>query len=101
MDELLKKFGLTYEELNSMERETLNNWVQSMQTETLTIEKIREYVDAMRESVLIEVSDYKTGSKQDLFCKARLRNYTLLLGFLTTPDKARKAMERALEQMKK
>lgn len=100
MDEILKQYGLRYEDLNIGEKETLNNWLDSANSAVITIDVIREYIYNMRESVLMEVSNYENGSKQDIMCKARIRNYTLLLAFLSTPDKARQALERALKNLK-
>lgn len=101
MDELLKRYGLKYEELNSAERETLNNWMDAMQKGGLSIERIKQYIENMRDAVAVEVSNYENGTRQDLYVKARLRNYTLLLGFLSTPEKAKEQFERALGNLKK
>lgn len=96
LDQLLVKYGLKYEDLNNVERETLDSWMGALRQNQVTIEKIREYLTAMRDSLLLEVSDYKTGSVQDCLVKARIRNYTLLLAFLSTPEKAKEALERAI-----
>lgn len=100
IDSMLKKYGVKYEDLNAVERESFNNMLASMQQNQLTLEKLKEHLEGMRDSLINEVSNYANGSKQDLFVKARLRNYTLLLAFMQTPEKAKKAFERALAGVK-
>lgn len=99
LEKLLVKYGLKYEDLNYAERETLNSWMGSLQQEQLTIAKVKEYLITMRDSLLLEVSDYKVGSVQDCLVKARIRNYTLLIAFLETPEKAKEQLERAIAGM--
>ena len=96
IDELLEKAGLKYEDLNPSERETLNVWMEALQKGALSIEKIREYITSMKEAVEMELTKSKLGHKQDLFLKARLRNYMLLDAFLSTPERARQQMENAI-----
>jgi hypothetical protein len=96
LNEILEKLGLKYEELNSAERDTLNSWMEGLSKNQLSVEKIREYVSSMRDSVEVELADTKNGSKQDLLLKARLKNYMLLEAFLLTPEKAKAALERSM-----
>ena len=96
IDEILNKFNLKYSDLNTQERETLNNWLKALSKKELTLIKVREYLATMRTSVEKELTDIGHDSKQDIFLKARLRNYMLLEDFLNTPEKAKEAMERAL-----
>lgn len=100
IDELLKKYNVKYEDLNSAEKETLSNWLTSLQQGTITTEKIREYIGNMRSSVEQELTKIGHENKQDIFLKARLRNYMLLEAFLQSPEKARKAIEQALSKIK-
>lgn len=100
MDELLQQHNLKYEDLNSVERETFHTMLESLQKNQLTIEKIKGYIETMRDSVETELTKIGHESKQDIFLKARLRNYMLLEAFLTSPEKAKAAMERALKGVK-
>jgi hypothetical protein len=97
----LKKYNLKYEDLNQAERGTFNMWLESLQKGALTIEKIKEYITNLKVSVEQELTKYDLGSKQDLFLKARLRNYMLLEAFLMSPQKAKEAIERSLAGVKK
>lgn len=96
MDQILQKLNLKYEDLNAAERETLGNWMESLSKTALTVEGIKTYIASMRDSVEQELTKAGTDSKNDLFLKARLRNYMLLEAFLSTPERAQKALERAM-----
>jgi hypothetical protein len=109
MDSLLEKAGVKYEDLNTAERETYNQWLQSLSTNTLTVGSVREYVEQMKNQVeaeLVQFTEPKTiweflfRRKKDVYLTARLRNYMLLLSFLTGPEKAKKALERSLSNIK-
>lgn len=99
IDTLLEKVGLKYEDLSLVEKETLNNWMEALQKGQLSVEKIKEYITDMREAVEQELAKSDLGSKQDLFLKARLRNYMLLDGFLTTPERAKQQIESAISSI--
>lgn len=106
---LLEKFNLNYEDLSAAERETYNQWMQSLAAKTLTVVAIKEYVEQMKDTVEAELAGYtepKTfwdflfRKRKDIYRRARLRNYMLLLAFLTGPEKAQKALERSLTNIK-
>jgi len=101
MDELLKKYGVKYEDLTSDEKETLFTWVDAIEKNQLTIDKIRDYVSNMKGVVENELATTGLNKGQDTLLKARLRNYLLLEAFLTSPEKARIALERAVSGIKK
>lgn len=97
IDEVLERAGLKFDDLTKVERETLYSWMDSLKKSGLSIENIKQYISSMRGSVEEELCDASLGTKQDLFLKARLRNYKLLEAYLSTPEKAQKALEKALE----
>jgi len=99
VNEILERAGLKYEELNSAERETLNSMLDSLNKSEFSLGSVREYIAAMKEAVEKELTETTHNSKQDLFLKARLKNYMLLAAFLETPEKAKKALERSLAGM--
>jgi hypothetical protein len=105
LDEILKQCGLRFEDLNSVERETLNVMVSAIEQNSLTIEKIRESIQTMRAAVSKELSEepeyvqllfFKIRNDKNIYLKARLRNYLLLEGLLTNPEKAKKQLEQAI-----
>ena len=101
IEQLLESSGLKYEDLNSVEKETLNTWMDTLQKGQLSVEKIRDYINQMKDAVEQELTKSSLNSKQDLFLKARLRNYMLLQGFMTAPEKAKEGIENALSGMVK
>jgi hypothetical protein len=98
-DEILEKFGLKYEDLDASERETLHSWQNVLSENKLTLDNVRAYISSMRDAVEVKLTKTGHNSKQDLLLKARLRNYMLLESFLSTPEKAKAALERAIAGM--
>ena len=96
IDSILERTGLKYDDLKPAEIETLNGWLKRLESKEFTVSNVKEYIVAMRRSVDEEVSKTTHNSKQDIFLKARLRNYILLEAFLDSPGKARKEVERRL-----
>ena len=99
IDDLLKKTGFKYEELRIPEKEKLNEWVTALQTSQVTLEKVREYITSMKEAVEQELTKYDLDPKQDLYLKARLRNYILLEAFLSTPQRTKEQIETMIASM--
>ena len=108
MDSMLEKFNLSFEDLNAAERETYSQWLQSLSSNTLTLGSVKDYVQNMKDQVegeLVAFIEPKTfweflfRRKKDVYLTARLRNYMLLLAFLSGPEKARKALERSLSKI--
>lgn len=109
LTELLSKYNLKYEDLNTEERETLLKWLDGLNRSVVTTEHIKQYITAMKDSLEAELADlaepksiweYLFRSRKDLFRRARLKNYLLLLSFLTGPEKAKQALERSLQNIK-
>lgn len=96
VDQWLEKKGLKFEELTVDERTTYTGMLEMLGKSELSLAKLKDYITAMRESVEQELTKTDHNSKQDLFLKARLRNYILLEGFLTGPERARKILEQQL-----
>lgn len=96
LDKLLEKYNLKYDDLNPVERETLNTWMEAIQKSQISVERIKDYISAMKNAVEQELTKSDLGSKQDIFLKARLRNYMLLIAFFTTPERAKEQMENAV-----
>lgn len=119
IDELLTKKGVKYEELGDDERDTLKRWLGDLERNQLTIPLIQEYIVKMRDSVALSLSDTNdtpTGwlsvlsffipligvirhwynDQKRLALIARFKNYTLLEAMLSSPEKARKAIEKSI-----
>ncbi len=98
-DTLLSKFGVKYEDLNALEKETLTKWVENLSTKQLTVQIIKDHVAELIIAIEKELSAYDLPKEKDLFLKARLKNYLLLQDFLTSPDKAQKHIEESLKNI--
>ena len=96
ISKLLEKAGLKYEDLNPLEKETLHVWVDRLQKGAVSVETVRQHISIMKHAVENDLAKHDLGSKQDLFLKARLRNYMLLEAFLSTPEMAREQLENAI-----
>lgn len=109
LQELLDKYNLKYEDLNPVERETLRTWLESLSKNTLTIDDVRKHVTHLKETLELELAgfnepktiwEYLFRRKKDLYQRARLKNYMVILSFLTAPDKAKQMLESRLKGLK-
>jgi hypothetical protein len=96
IDELLEKMGLKYEDLSVAERETYNSMLVAVQKSELSIPKIKDFISSLKTTVENELTKPDVPDRQDLFLKARLRNLMLLDAMLSTPEKAKRALEDSL-----
>lgn len=122
IDALLAKRGLKFEDLQPDEQETLNAWLSALDNNQVNAYSIKEYIAKMRDSVahaLTEIDDTPSNwlsilglfipfvgivrkwyvDQKKLGLQARLRNYLLLEAFLSSPEKARAAIERQISGM--
>lgn len=101
IDAILEKFNVKYDDLTNDERETFNSWIKVLSEKKITVESIKENITAMKMAVEQELCKVSHNNKEDIFMKARLRNYMLLEAFLESPEKAKKALEQSLSRLKK
>jgi len=98
-DEIEDKFDIKIETLNSLEKETYYKMLAAVQEAQMTPEKLRDYIVNMRSAVEQELVKTDLGAEQDLFLKARLKNYMLLESFLVSPERAKQALEDMISGM--
>jgi predicted ATP-dependent Lon-type protease len=101
IEKMLEKTGLKYDDLTPDEKETLNSMLDIVGKSALSVEKIRTYINEMKDAVEKELSKMDFDTRQDIFLKARLRNYLLLSAFLSTPEKAKEQLENSVSGMVK
>lgn len=99
-DEIEEKFNTKIEKLNDVEKDTYFKMLQDVQEAQLSTEKLKDYISSMRGAVENELVKTNLDVQDDLFLKARLKNYMLLEAFLTSPDKARSALEGMISKVK-
>ena len=109
MEEILRKFNIDRESLNSVEMETLEKWSKALSQNVLHVHDIKNYIDTMITSLERDLfSDEAPMTFANLFFRksrkrnqeARLKNYVLLRDFLTAPERARSIVEKQLSGFK-
>ena len=99
IDEFLKKIGVKYEDLTQAEKETLLNWLKTLEVRKLTLEDFKDGIFNMLIGVAEELSSYDLKKSQDIYLKARLRNYLVLFSFLTSEERVKKMIEKYVKNV--
>ena len=112
IDELLAKFGLTWDDLDTPghggERDYLMSMVTALEQTPITIQTIKEHIAFNKDLIEQQLIDepefnyifiFKIPNRKQILLKARLRNYLLLEALLSTPERAKKAIEAQLAGM--
>ena len=108
-EEFLRQRGYKESDFSEEEKGTLMNMLGDLKKSILTIEKWKTYIEIMRDQVSKELEEtpefiriflFKVENRQQILLKARLRNYRVMLSLLTAPDKAQKAVDEALKNIK-
>ena len=89
----LEDKGVNIEKLTADEKQTYFTMLDAVRESQLSVEKLRDYIIQMRSAVEQELVKTGLGVDQDLFLKARLKNYMLLESFLISPEKAKRAYD--------
>ncbi len=92
-DDIEQKTGIRIEKMTAVEKETYFAMLHEVEKAQMTLEKLRDHIIAMREAVGVELCKHDLGSEQDLFLKARLKNYILLESLLVSPQRAKEQLE--------
>ena len=100
LSNLLDKFGVKYEDLTIAEKESLAEWTKALASKELTLVDVKDHIRALIEAVERELATYNLKRDQDLFLKARLKNYLMISDFLTGPDKSKKYIEQSISNLK-
>lgn len=85
--------GVNIEKLTADEKQTYFTMINAVRESQLSVEKLRDYIIQMRSAVEQELIKTELSNNQDIFLKARLKNYMLLESFLISPEKAKKAYD--------
>jgi hypothetical protein len=110
IDELQEKYGFKIENLNPVEKETFFKMLEGVEKSAITVEKMRDYITAMRDAVeqqivkekaFIRIFIFKFENHNLIRLQARLQNYMLLESFLMTPKRARQMMEDSIANLAK
>lgn len=94
LDELLRSRGISdFDELREDEKEAYKKMLEIAESSVVNLEDIKKHVKAMRESVELALATEKLSEKEDIFLKARLKNYLFLENLFNRPERARYMLE--------
>ena len=98
---ILENFGIKdFDQLNSLEQDTLKSWVDKVEQATITLEDIKNGITVMRQAIETELVNYKNDFQKDLYLKARLKNMILIETILIRPERARAALNSYITRAK-
>lgn len=109
VSDLLEKFNLGLDDLNSAERQTLNDWLGKLQTKQLTLPDVQTYIAAMISGIERELAGLEAppsivswlfNNRRTLYLRARLKNCLMLQDFMLGPERAKKWIETQLANVK-
>ncbi len=101
-DVIEEKMGLTIDKLSLAEKQTYFEMLKTVQDAQLTPEKLKDYIISLRDAVSKELANepeyirvfiFNFENRKQVLLKARLLNYILLEAFLTSPERAKAALE--------
>ena len=99
--ELLANFGIAkVEDLTADELPIFNKMLEVLNRAPLSIEDMKNYIIQSKDIVETLLVKTDNDSRKDLYLKARLENYRLLEAFLTSPAKAKQALEKQIQAKK-
>lgn len=103
IDQLLEKTGLKYETLTPAEKDTVNEWMDVLESTRVGTETIRKHIRDMKEGVEAELTNQKMSKfsfwsflfqwKKEQGLKMRLQNYLLLDALMGSHERAKKAID--------
>ena len=105
INDVLKKYrpGLKYEQLSPEELEVATGWLRVLSAKQLTIEDVKGYIREWIHAVENELVDTPERmfmffvNPKHTFLKARLKNYLFIENLISSVDRAKKALEKQLE----
>ena len=98
--EIEDKKGIKVEDLNPLEKETFFKMLEVVEKSQMTPGRLKDYIVAMKMAVEQDLTKSVLGKEEDLFLKARLKNYILLEAFLTSYKRAKAQLEDMVSNIK-
>ena len=95
IEKLKKKYG----GLRSGEEESIHKeWQKFWEQKEVTVEKIKETLKMVVNSVEIELINPENSKEKDLFLKAQLKNAKIILGLIGQSERSTKEEEESFEK---
>ena len=100
---VLRKLGKKYEELSPVAKATYDRWEIILNAGPITIETLKTFLAGEREALIRELihPQIKLNSEEDVFLKARILDYEVILALLESPEKAAVMLESYLKKIHK
>lgn len=98
-DKILKKRGLSYEDLTLEEKEFYKQGEKG--TQAISLSDLKDHLDSMLYDLILEhceTPDTPESQDKNKYQKARIKNYAVLKAFMEVPDRIAKAIEREVEE---
>lgn len=83
----------SYEEMNEMEKQTLEEYQQVFAAADITIDDLKRIIPEQIERLREREEQFDIPDKESLFLKARIRNMKMLETFIFGPEKAKQRLE--------
>lgn len=110
VDDILKPYGLKYEDLKPEEHLTLTQWIDAADSKKITPEKTRGFLRSLiltveQELISTDEFDYiffglfKRRNWRQVILKARLQNYLMLETIFLSPTQAKQDMAASLMRL--
>jgi hypothetical protein len=87
----------SYDELNEAEREYIRNLEKILAESKITDEKVKEWLKVQISLIEDDLCNPDNSYKKDIYLKARLRNFKMLLNYL---ESEKKVEEEIVKQLK-
>lgn len=81
-------------DLNVEEKKTLEQWQKVLNKEDITIKDLKEFINSQVIMITEQLLTYDNTKDKDIYLKAQLRNFRMLLAFIDSPEKAKEYLER-------
>jgi hypothetical protein len=100
LEKYLKKLGVkSYVDLNQEEKDTYNQWQESLSGRKLTDEDVEHFFSVEFEDTINKLIKETTNSREDIFLKMKLDMLKKIRSFLDAPKMEKKILEQNLENM--
>lgn len=102
LQSLLEKVGVEkIEELEEYEQAYFNSLAQKFEVEPVSIEGMKDFLKIEIDKITNILANFENSATKDLYYKGCLRNFKILLQFITAPDVKRAMAEREAERVLK
>lgn len=107
--ELLEKYNLKYEDLNTAEKQYLEDLEKNFTVKELTVADIQRFINGSIDALTNELVSYNVPDnfvkyfftkKRRIHVEARLKNLMMMRDFISSPAKAKETVERMLKTLK-